>query len=183
MHLRREKASPARSPGRAGGGHAVATRWPPRGTTPACFRHTSGARTYRTPYATPSCPRPGSKTSGDDVAAQLFGVRSQMSFVDGYSLLTHKSRTKDFPPGAEMPGFFCLLRYPLDRSLGQHDDEFGQPSGFCSVLPCKSRCVPSNGAAGVGAFLTRLAGPRGEMDQAGATSRSRSASHAHDALM
>jgi integrase len=46
------------------------------------FRPTSATRTSNTPCATPSCRRPGSRTSGDDVAAQLFGARSQISSVD-----------------------------------------------------------------------------------------------------
>jgi hypothetical protein len=69
------------------------------------------------------------------------------------------------------------------ESLGQHDDGFGPPSGFGGVLPRPSRCVLSDGAAGIGAFLTGLAGPGGKMDEAGATRRSGDVSNlAHVAL-
>jgi hypothetical protein len=53
-----------------------------------------------------------SRTSGDDVAAQLFGVRSQVSFVDADSLLTHKrTLPKTTRPLArrKMPGLFLAV--------------------------------------------------------------------------
>jgi hypothetical protein len=45
-------------------GMPAGARWPPRGTTPAPFRPTSGTRTSSTRCGTPSCRRPGSTTSG-----------------------------------------------------------------------------------------------------------------------
>jgi hypothetical protein len=47
------------------------------------------------PPAIPNYHPIGSRTSGNDVAAQLFGVRSQVSFVDADSLLTHNKPLED----------------------------------------------------------------------------------------
>jgi hypothetical protein len=81
--------------------------------------------------------------------------------------------------GGRRPPRSCVQRV---EPLGQHDDGFDPPSGFSSLLPRPSRCVLSDGGAGVGAFLTGLAGPGGKMDEAGATRRSGNVSNlAHDA--
>jgi integrase len=61
-------------------------------TTHEPFRLTLGTGISSTPSDTPSCPLPGSRASGDDAAAQLFGVKSQISFVDADMLLTNKRR-------------------------------------------------------------------------------------------
>ena len=51
----------------------------------------------------------GSRASGDDVAAPLFGVRSQISFVDADSLLTHKRppKTRTSGPAQNAGPFSC----------------------------------------------------------------------------
>jgi hypothetical protein len=107
----------------------AASRWRPRATSREPFRPISDTRTSSTRCAIPSCPLPASRTFGDDVAAQLFGVRSQI-----YMCRQRRKKIVSVSCLQEVVGRTVRACNAL-RSFGQYDDGFGPPSGFGSVLP------------------------------------------------